>query len=85
MSFQARQKRRLAAYALERYGVKGHVLPYELIAETLHQSYRERTLAYFAKHKIKWWTSRWDVGRLELGADGLGSPTGHLNSRSSRR
>lgn len=80
MSFQARQKRRLAAYALERYGVKGHVLPYQLIAEMLHESYRERTLAYFAKHKIKWWTSRWDVGRPELHADGLGSPTGHLNS-----
>ena len=29
MTFQSRQKKRLAEYALERYGVKGHVLPYE--------------------------------------------------------
>jgi restriction endonuclease-like protein len=80
VSFQSRQKKRLAAYALERYGVQGHLLPYKLIAETLHASYRERTLGYFAKHKIKWWTSRWDVGRPPLGPDDVGAPTGHLNS-----
>jgi hypothetical protein len=79
-SFQSRQKKRLAAFASERFGVAGHVLPYELAAETLHASYRDRTLAYFAKHKIKWWTSRWDVGRPQLGPDDVGLPTGHLNS-----
>lgn len=80
MSFQSKQRKRLAAYALERYGVTGHVLPYELVSETLHESYRERTLAYFAKHRIKWWSSRYDVGRPALAADGVGAPTGHLNS-----
>jgi hypothetical protein len=63
MSFQSRQRKRLAAYALERYGVVGHVLPYGLVAETLHDTYRERTLGYFAEHRIKWWTGNRDVGR----------------------
>jgi hypothetical protein len=80
VSFQSRQKKRLAAYALERYGVKGHVLPYEHVAEMLHASYREETLAYFARHKIKWWSSKYDVGRPPLGPDDVGAPTGHLNS-----
>lgn len=80
MSFQSQQRKRLAQYALERYGVEGHVLPYELAAEMLHKRYREQTLAYFAKHKIKWWTSQYDVGRPELGPNEVGSPTGHLNS-----
>ena len=79
-SFQSQQRKRLAQYALERYGVEGHVLPYELAAEMLHERYREQTLAYFAKHKIKWWTSQYDVGRPELGPNEVGSPTGHLNS-----
>lgn len=80
MSFQSEQRKRLAAYALQRYGVTGHVLPYGLVAEMLHASYREQTLAYFAKHKIKWWSSRYDLGRPPLGPDEAGSPTGHLNS-----
>jgi hypothetical protein len=80
MSFQSEQRKRLTAYALERYGVKGHILPYELVAETLHESYRDQTLAYFARHKVKWWSSRYDVGRPALGPDEIGSPTGHLNS-----
>jgi hypothetical protein len=80
VSFQSKQRKRLATYALERYGVTGHVLPYELVSEMLHESYQERTLAYFAKHRIKWWSSRYDVGRPALAADGVGAPTGHLNS-----
>lgn len=80
MSFQSEQRKRLAAYARERYGVAGHVLPFELAKEMLHESYRERTLAYFAKHKIKWWVSKYDLGRPPLGPDDVGSPTGHLNS-----
>ena len=52
--FQKRQKKRLAAYALERYGVHGHVLPFDRVAEMLHETYRDRTLTYFAKHEIKW-------------------------------
>ena len=80
VAFQSRQKKRLADYAFERYGVEGHVLPYEQVAEMLHESYSQETIAYFAKHKIKWWTSRWDVGRPELGPDHVGLPTGHLNS-----
>jgi hypothetical protein len=39
---------------------------------------RETALAYFTRHRIKWWTSRWDVGRPKL--QGVGLPTGHLNS-----
>ena len=80
MTFQSRQKKRLGEYALERYGVKGHVLPYEHVVETLHESYRDQTLTYFAKHKIKWWSSKYDVGRPRLGPDDAGAPTGHLNS-----
>lgn len=80
MRFQSQQKTRLAQYAQERFGVAGHVLPYELAKEMLHESYRERTLAYFAKHKIKWWVSKYDRGRPPLGPDDVGSPTGHLNS-----
>lgn len=80
MSFQSQQRKRLARYALERYGVEGHLLPYELVQETLHQTFRDRTLTYFAKHKIKWWSSNYDVGRPDLGPDDVGLPTGHLNS-----
>ena len=39
------------------------MLPYELVAEMLHKSYRDQTLSYFAKHNIKWWSSKYDVGR----------------------
>jgi hypothetical protein len=71
VSFQSDQRRRLAAYALERYGVEGHVLPYELLAEVLHEGFRDEALGYFVRHKIRWWTSRSDIGR---------PPGGHLNS-----
>jgi hypothetical protein len=56
------------------------VLPYEHVAETLHESYRDQTLTYFAKHKIKWWSSKYDVGRPPLGPDDAGAPTGYLTS-----
>lgn len=59
---------------------QGHVLPHELVTEALHKAYRDETLGYFARHKIKWWSSRYDLGRPALGPDDVGSPTGHLNS-----
>jgi hypothetical protein len=54
MSYQSRERRRLAEYARSTWRVEGHVLPYELAAETLHESVRQTALAYFKKHKIKW-------------------------------
>jgi hypothetical protein len=80
MSWQSQEKVRLATYALDRYGVEGHVLPYELVAEMLHKSYRDETLSYFAKHKIKWWSSKYDLGRPPVASEKVGLPTGHLNS-----
>jgi hypothetical protein len=80
VSYQSRERRRLTEYARKTWQVEGHVLPYELAAETLHKSVRETALAYFTKHKIKWWTSRWDTGRPRLDKNEAGPPTGHLNS-----
>jgi hypothetical protein len=80
VSFQSDQRKRLAAYALERYGVEGHVLPYELLAEVLHEDFRDEALGYFVRHKVRWWTSRSDIGRPPGSAGDPGSPTGHLNS-----
>lgn len=80
MSYQSRERRRLTEYARNTWRVEGHVLPCQLASETLHESLRETALAYFKKHKIKWWTSRWDVGRPALDEDEGGLPTGHLNS-----
>ena len=56
------------------------MLPYELVAEMLHKSYRGQTLSYFAKHNIKWWSSKYDVGRPPEASGEVGLPTGHLNS-----
>jgi hypothetical protein len=80
LSYQSRERRRLTEYARKTWQVEGHVLPYELATETLHESVRETALAYFKKHKIKWWTSRWDTGRPTLSREETGLPTGHLNS-----
>jgi hypothetical protein len=80
VSYQSRERRRLAQYAQNTWKVEGHVLPYELASETLHASARNTALAYFTRHKIKWWTSRWDIGRPALDKHEAGLPTGHLNS-----
>jgi hypothetical protein len=80
VSYQSQERKRLIEYAWKGWQVEGHILPYEVAAETLHEGVRESALAYFAKHKIKWWTSRWDVGRPKLQDDQVGLPTGHLNS-----
>jgi Restriction Endonuclease associating with ARP len=80
VSYQSRERRRLAEFARNIWQVEGHVLPYELAAETLHERVRETALAYFKKHKIKWWTSRWDTGRPPPDTEEAGLPTGHLNS-----
>ena len=53
LSYQSRERKRLAEYARRTWQVKGHVLPYKVAAETLHESVRETALAYFAKHNIK--------------------------------
>jgi hypothetical protein len=80
VSYQARERRRLVEYARNTWQVEGHVLPYEHAADNLHESVRETALEYFKRHKIKWWTSRWDTGRPTLNKDDDGLPTGHLNS-----
>jgi hypothetical protein len=63
VSYQSQERKRLVEYARTTWQVEGHILPYEVAAETLHESVRETALAYFNRHRIKWWTSRWDVGR----------------------
>lgn len=80
MSYPSQEHKRLVEYARKTWKVEGHVLPYEVAAETLHVSVRETALAYFKRHRIKWWTSRWDVVRPRLQGDVAGLPTGHLNS-----
>jgi len=80
VSYQSQERKRLVEYARKTWQVEGHILPYQVAAETLHESVRETALAYFNRHKIKWWTSRWDVGRPRLEGDVVGVPTGHLNS-----
>jgi hypothetical protein len=80
VSYQERERKRLSELAKQRWQVEGHVLPYALAAETLHESGRESALAYFSKHGVTWWTSRWDVGRPQRGGDDTRFPTGHLNS-----
>jgi len=80
VSYQAQERKRLIDYARKTWGLEGHILPYALAAETLHKSVRKTSLAYFTKHKIKWWTSRWDTGRPTLQRGETGLPTGHLNS-----
>ncbi len=83
MSYQSRERRRLTEYARKTWQVEGHVLPYELAVATLHESVRDTALAYFKKHKIKWWTSRWDTGRpAALDRNEAGLPTGHLGGVS---
>jgi hypothetical protein len=76
MSYQDREKRRLADLARERWRISGHVIPYELARGTLHEDICETALAYFGRHEIKWWTSRWDKRTKEMAP----LPTGHLNS-----
>jgi hypothetical protein len=80
VTYQSRERRRLTEYARNTWQVTGHILPHGLAVETLHESVRETALAYFKKHRIKWWTSRWDTGRPALHKDETGLPTGHLNS-----
>jgi len=58
MSFQERERPRLAAYAAERWKTPGHVIPYKVAEETLQEEIRDGALAYFARHGITWWTSR---------------------------
>jgi len=38
-----------------------HILPYALVKETLHERMRDSAIAFFDRHRIKWWTSRYDV------------------------
>ena len=76
MTFQDREKRRLAAYAKDTWGVDGHVLPHGLASETLHESIRSDALAYFAQHGIKWWIGTWDKRTRDM----MALPTGHLTS-----
>lgn len=76
MAYQRDEVARLRQMAREGWQVDSHVLPYELASETLHASIRESALAYFERHRIKWWTSRWDQRTNEMEA----RPTGHLNS-----
>jgi hypothetical protein len=80
VSYQSEERKRLVEYARKTWNVEGHVLPYEVATETLHESVRASALAYFDEHEITWWTSRWDVGRPAPGGEEVGVPTGHLNS-----
>jgi hypothetical protein len=80
MSFETHEKQRLAEYARAKFGTEGHVLPFELAEEALHESARESALGYFRRHKIKWWTSRYDLDRPAPGEERSDLPTGHLNS-----
>jgi hypothetical protein len=80
VSYQSQERKRLSEYARKTWEVEGHILPYAVAAETLHESVRDTALAYFNTHGIKWWTSRWDVGRPALQPGEVGLPTGHLNS-----
>jgi integrase len=61
VTFQSDELQRLRDYAAEQWHLAGHVLPYELAGETLHESIRGTAIDYFARHGIKWWTSRWDL------------------------
>lgn len=75
-SFQKDEKARLARLAFQRWGVQGHVVPYQFAAEVLHPDVRESAIRYFADNGVKWWTSRWDRRSPEMEL----RPTGHLNS-----
>lgn len=75
-SFQAAERARLANLAFQRWGVQGHVVPYEMAAEVLHADLRQSAMRYFADNGVKWWTSRWDARIPEMES----RPTGHLNS-----
>lgn len=79
-TFRDDEAARLRAFAAERYGVSGHVLPYRLIDEMLHASVRESAVAYFHKHHIKWWTGPLDTGRPKPTEGEPGQPTGYLTS-----
>ena len=76
MSFQEQEQTRLAAHASETWGASTHVIPYDVASETLQADVRESALAYFARHQIKWWTSRWDARTSDMEL----RPTGHLTS-----
>jgi hypothetical protein len=76
VTFQSDELERLRRYAKDHWRFTGHVLPYERADETLHTSVRETALDYFRRHKIKWWTSRWDARTAAMQP----RPTGHLNS-----
>jgi hypothetical protein len=75
-AFQRQERARLRALGGDEWGVEGHVLPYELAIETLHETIRQGALDYFARHAVKWWTSEYDKRTKQMEA----RPTGHLNS-----
>src|SRR6266852_2748724 len=75
--FEAEEKSRLNAFAREKFGVDGHVLPEALALENLHPSFRDDVMPYFDRHAIKWWAQ----GKAKSGSEPKQSlPTGHLNS-----
>lgn len=76
MAFQRDELARLSELARTDWGVERHVIPYEHANETLHASLRASALAYFKRHQIVWWTSKYDKRTKEM----EGRPTGHLNS-----
>jgi hypothetical protein len=76
VAFQRDELERLGLLAQEEWAVAGHVIPYEVANETMHQSIRQSALGYFKRHDIKWWTSRYD----KRAKDEPSRPTGHLNS-----
>lgn len=76
MSYQSREKARLAEYAKLRWDVAGHVIPYSVASETLQEDVRSSAIEYFERHGVKWWTSVRDRRTPDMRA----LPTGHLNS-----
>ena len=76
MSYQRSERERLTRYALDNWGHVGHVIPYEFAVETLQRDIRRSALDYFKRHRIRWWTSKWDKRTKDMEA----RPTGHLNS-----
>jgi hypothetical protein len=76
VSYQRDELKRLREHAFAAWQVSGHVLPYDVAAETLHADVRDSAVDYFKRHEVKWWTSQWDERDPKMEA----RPTGHLNS-----
>lgn len=74
--FQLRERWRLTDLAFDRWGVVGHVLPYEMADQVLQEDVRTSALQYFREHGIKWWNGPAD-GRTP-GTEPR--PSGHLTS-----